>query len=291
MLNRRKFLHTTAALGLGALLPKISLASTVNPYEIGIQLYTVRDQFEKNPQATLTALAEMGYKKVELYDYNAGYFGVTPRDMGIMLRTLRMRAPGGHYKYGLHDKNWSGTIRQGWKKAIDDAKLIGHKYMSLGWLDESERTKLDDYKAMAEWLNMAGQMCQNAGIQFCYHNHDFEFQEMEGDTPYDLLLALTEPELVKFEVDLYWVIKAGKDPFAYFEKHPGRFPLWHVKDMDATPAKGFTEVGNGTIDFPQLFAKAKQAGMKHFFVEQDESSGSSLESAKKSLEYLLQMEY
>ena len=165
------------------------------------------------------------------------------------------------------------------------------KIETLAYLHESERESLDDYKRLAEWLNMAGQMCQNAGIQLCYHNHAFEFEEMNGEIPYDILLSFTEPELLKFEMDLYWVYKAGRSPFQYFSKYPGRFPLWHVKDMDSTKRKHFTAVGRGTIEFPPIFEKADRAGMKHFFVEQDECPGNPLDSIKVSYDYLMEMEY
>ncbi|MES1221669.1 MAG: sugar phosphate isomerase/epimerase, partial [Bacteroidota bacterium] len=130
------------------------------------------------------------------------------------------------------------------------------------------------------------QTCKAAGIQFCYHNHDFEFEQEDGKYKYDVLLNETDPALVKMEMDLYWVSKAGQDPIKLFEKHPGRFPLWHLKDMDGTADHAFTEVGNGTIDFKKIFTHAGKAGMKYFFVEQDKCPGSPFDSITKSIGYI-----
>jgi len=123
-------------------------------------------------------------------------------------------------------------------------------------------------------------------LRFAYHNHDFEFAEIEGKIPYDLILAETDPRAVEIKLDLYWITKAGLRPLSYFEKYSGRFPLLHAKDMDGTPQKFFTEVGRGVIDFGQIFSKAKAAGIEHCFIEQDETPGEPLESVKISLKHL-----
>jgi len=134
-------------------------------------------------------------------------------------------------------------------------------------------------------LNKAGERCKKSGIQLCYHNHDFEFQSQGSTLPYDILLN-TDKNLVKMEMDIYWVSKAGKDPVDLINRHPGRFPLFHVKDMDKTPAKAFTEVGNGSIDFKRIFKQADKAGMKYFFVEQDKTAGDPFVSITKSISYI-----
>jgi sugar phosphate isomerase/epimerase len=139
---------------------------------------------------------------------------------------------------------------------------------------------------MAEQFNKAAEKCKAAGIQFCYHNHDFEFDQQDGKYPYDVLLDNTDPKLVKMEMDLYWVTKAGQDPLKLFEQHPGRFPLWHLKDMDNTAAHSFTEVGNGVIDFKKIFSNADKAGFKYFFVEQDKCPGDPFDSITKSISYI-----
>jgi sugar phosphate isomerase/epimerase len=183
------------------------------------------------------------------------------------------------------------SIRSEWSRVLDDASAIGHKYLVLAWLMPEERTSLDQYRKLAELLNASGESARARGIQLAYHNHDFEFVKLEDVTPYDLLLERTDRKNVALELDLYWIAKAGGDPFAYFAKYPGRFPLLHVKDMDATDAKGFTEVGQGTIDFKRIFEKSGQAGVRHYFVEQDQTPGSPFDSIKVSYDYLRALQF
>jgi sugar phosphate isomerase/epimerase len=190
-----------------------------------------------------------------------------------------------HYLLGEGGKI-KGTMQNDWNKAVDDAAAVGLKYMICAWLQPSERGTLDHYKQVGDDLNKAGEVCKKAGIQLCYHNHDFEFIQENGKYPYDTLLSTTDKDLVKMEMDMYWMTKAKQDPIAIFNEHPGRFPLWHLKDMDNTPKQMFTEVGNGIIDFKKIFANAKKAGLKYFFVEQDVCPGDPYDSITKSVNYI-----
>ncbi|WP_236705144.1 sugar phosphate isomerase/epimerase family protein [Hymenobacter sp. AT01-02] len=197
--------------------------------------------------------------------------------------------PSSHYRLGEEQDKGSpvqGTMLHGWDKAVDDAAQAGVKYMVCAYLSEAERGGLDHYKYIADQLNKAGERSKKAGIQLCYHNHDFEFAAQNGQLPYDLLLSSTDQALVKMELDLYWATKAGHDPVTLFQKHPGRFPLWHVKDMDNTPKHNFTEVGSGVIDFKRIFAQSSKAGLKYFFVEQDQTPGSPFDSIQKSITHI-----
>jgi sugar phosphate isomerase/epimerase len=197
--------------------------------------------------------------------------------------------PSGHFRLGEDAPNGAisqGTILHDWSKAVDDAAEVGLKYMVCAWLAPSERGTLDHYKQVADDLNKAGETCKKAGIQLCYHNHDFEFIQENGKYPYETLLNATDPKLVKMEMDLYWMTKANQDPIAKFNQYPGRFPLLHLKDMDNTPKRMFTEVGNGIIDFKKILAHADTAGVKYFFVEQDICPGDPMDSATKSYNYI-----
>jgi sugar phosphate isomerase/epimerase len=217
------------------------------------------------------------------------FYGMSRADFASLLRKNGLKMPSGHYMLGATPLNGSypkGTILHDWQKAVDDAAAIGQQYMVCAFLMPEERKTIDDYKRIADNFNKAGETCGKAGIQFCYHNHNFEFQPLDGQLPYDVLLGNTDADLVKMEMDIYWVTKAGQHPLALFDRHPGRFPLWHVKDMDNTPRQFFTEVGNGVIDFKRIFAKAKEAGMKHFFVEQDICPGDPFDSITTSLHNL-----
>jgi sugar phosphate isomerase/epimerase len=241
---------------------------------IGLQLYTVRTQMAADFRGTLEQVARLGFKEVEF----AGYFNQTPMQVKETLAAVGLAAPAAHVPLNL--------IRNEWARVLDDASAIGHKYLVLAWLMPEERTALDQYRKLADLLNGAGEAARKRGIQLAYHNHDFEFVKLDDVVPYDLLLERTDPKLVAVELDIYWIAKAGVEAAPYFAKYPGRFPLLHVKDMDATDKKGFTEVGRGTIDFKRVFASANKAGVRHYFVEQDQTPGSPFDSIKVSYEYL-----
>ena len=245
---------------------------------VGLQLYTLRNEMKADFVGTLEKVAAVGYKEVEF----AGYFDRKPQEVRALLDRLGLTSPASHVPLA--------SVQNDLASAIDAAKIIGHKFLVCPYLMPNERQTLADYQKLAPIFNRAGEACRKAGIQFAYHNHDFEFVPLDGRVPFDVLLSETDAKLVKIELDLYWITKAGEDPLAYFDKHPGRFPLVHVKDMDNTAKKNFTEVGRGTIDFKKIFAKSKQAGIEHYFVEQDQSS-SPLESIKVSYDYLSKLEF
>jgi len=273
--NRRQFIQQTGLLSAGLLL------STDEYFKmnknVGVQLYTLRDQVSKDPRGTIQKVAGIGFKEVESFGYNNGkYFGLTAKEYADLLKENNLSHPSGHY--GM------GNIAT-WDKAIEDAVTAGQKYMVIAYLVENDRKTIDDYKKHAATFNTAAEKCKKAGIQFAYHNHDFEFIDMNGQTGYEVLMKETDKSLVKFEMDIYWVAKANHDPIELFKKHSNRFPLWHVKDMDKTEKRSFTEVGNGVIDYKKIFENAKKSGMQHFFVEQD-ISADPLASIQKSFEYI-----
>ena len=289
MTSRRNFLASAALLSASVLVSPSLLAAPKRRY-IGLQLYTVRDAMAKDPAGTLAQLAKIGYNSVEGATYTGSqkFYGMSAKEFAALLKRNGMIMPSSHYRLGEEQINGAavpGTMLHDWDRAVDDAAAAGVKYMVCAYLSEPERGTLDHYKYVADQLNKAGERCQKAGLQLCYHNHDFEFQAQDGQLPYDLLLA-TDKKLVKMELDLYWVSKAGKDPLDLFKQHPGRFPLWHVKDMDKTPKQFFTEVGNGSIDFKKIFAQAQLAGLQYFFVEQDMTPGSPFDSVTKSMAYI-----
>lgn len=221
----------------------------------GVQLYTIRGEMEKGVEVALAKVASIGYKEVEF----AGYFGRTPKQIADALKANGLTAPSVHIPVSVILKDPTA--------ALDAMETIGHKYAIMPYLDAAERKTLDQYKKVADQLNEAGALTKKRGIQMAYHNHDFEFETVGGEIPYDVLLARCDKNLVQFEMDLFWTNKAKRDPLAYFAKHPGRFPCVHVKDMKGDGT--MTEVGSGTIPFAQYIAKAGQAGIKHYFVEHD----------------------
>jgi sugar phosphate isomerase/epimerase len=241
---------------------------------IGLQLYTVRREMERDFEGTLNKVAAIGFKEVEF----AGYFNRTPDQVKAALARAGLSAPAAHVSLN--------AIREAWPATIRAAHAIGHRYLILAWLFPEERKSIDDYKRLADLLNSAGEAAKKEGLLLGYHNHDFEFEPLDGQVPYDLLMSATSADLVKMELDLYWIAKANRDPLKYFDSNPGRFHLVHVKDMDNTPKRFFTEAGRGVIDFKRIFARSQKAGFKHFFVEQDESPGSPFDSIKISFDYL-----
>lgn len=246
---------------------------------VGIQLYTIRDMMSKDVTGTLKMLSTIGYQELEAAGYmNRSYYGIAPREFKTMLGDLGLSMPSGHYTTGR--VNEGGYMTKGWEAAVEDAKEVGQEYMVCAFLFPDERKTLSQYQELMELLNTCGETCKKAGIQFAYHNHDFEFQEVEGKIPYDIMLKETDADLVKMELDLYWTEKAGYDPVKLFEENPGRYPLWHVKDMDAEG--NFAAVGTGTIDFKRIFKASKTAGLDHFFVEQDRINGDVKETISTS---------
>ena len=277
MITRRQYLRQMGLLAAGATLADMASAKGKDR-NIGVQLYTVRGEIAKDPKGSIRKVAELGFKEVENFGYNGKFFGMDANAYRAFLNETGLSAPSGHYLLN--------QLRGGWDKAVEDAATVGHKYMVLAFLTPMERKTLDDYRKVAETLNQAGETCRKSGIQLCYHNHDFEFQAIDGQIPFDLLMERTDPSLVKAELDLYWTAKAGFRPTDVFAKYSKRVALWHVKDMDATDKKGFTEVGSGTIDFKEIFKAHKKSGMKHFFVEQDICPGSPFDSIAKSISYI-----
>lgn len=289
MTTRRSFLKTTS-LASAAFFIKPYIKHFDHKY-IGLQLYTVRDAMQQDPSGTLAKVAQIGYNSVELATYTGSekFYGMDAKTFAAELKKNGLMAPSSHYRLGLdkdNGKDMQGTLLHDWQKAVDDASELGLKYMVCAWLSPTERGDIDNYKRLADHCNKAGETCKKAGIQLCYHNHDFEFQEQNGQLPYKVLLDNTDKSLVKLELDLYWVTKAKHDAVELFKDNPGRFPLWHVKDMDNTPAQDFTEVGNGTIDFKKIFTHADHAGLQYFFVEQDKCPGSPFDSITKSINYI-----
>lgn len=285
-MKRRDFIrNATMGLAGAAIWTQLPESLFASPYgkPIGLQLYTLRDLLEKDAPGTIKQLAAIGYKDVEIYSL----YGRTPAEFGQILKDNGIAASSGHYLLPV--------VKSEWEKRIEDAKTLGLRYMVIAILPPEERKSLDDYKKLAELFNKAGEATQKAGIQFCYHNHNFEFQTLGDTMPYDYLLKTLDPKLVAFEMDCFWVTHAGQDPVAYFKQHPGRFPLLHIKDMKDKPAPSqeldakmglFAPVGSGSIDWKRIFAAAKVGGMEHYYVEQDYCEVPPLEAIKMSYQYL-----
>ncbi len=292
MTSRRFFIKSASALS-AAVFVKGPVQAFAKTPTIGLQLYTVRDAMSKDAPGTLQKVAQVGYNSVENATYTGTekFYGMDAATYKKLLTNNGLKANSGHYRLGEemdHGAAVNGAILHDWQRAVDDASTLGLKYMVCAYLSDQERGTLDHYKKLADVFNKAGETCKKAGIQFCYHNHNFEFEVQDGIFPYDVLLDQTDKDLVKMEVDLYWIKKAGQDPLALFKKHPGRFPLWHVKDMSKEADQAFAEVGSGIIDFKTIFEHKAEAGMKYFFVEQDKCPGDPFVSIANSYNFIKQ---
>lgn len=178
------------------------------------------------------------------------------------------------------ERNFEGTlgsahipielVRQDWAGTLDAASIIGHRYIVVPWFPPESRGTLADFRRLADEFNRLGEESKRSGIRFAYHNHDFEFSSLDGQLPYDVLLAQTDPASVAFELDLMWIAKGGQDPLTYFARYPGRFEMVHVKDSSGPPEHRQVDVGRGTIDFRRILARRRQAGIRHAFVEHDD---------------------
>ena len=285
MISRRSFIVTTG-LAATAVLASPSFAFSMNKKEIGLQLYTLREELPKDVKGTLEKVAKAGYTNVETYGFSTKdqFWGLTPKELKKILDDNGLKAVSGHYNLGsfLYDGNTEELIA-----SIEAAKILKSEFLTVPWVDEPFRRNIEDYKKIAARVNEAAKMCKNAGLKLAYHNHDFEFQKHDGVTGYEILLKETDKDLVFFELDLYWVIHSGNDPLKLFRENPGRFKMWHVKDKDKINNELNTEVGSGTIDFKPIFKEAKQSGMVHFFVEQENNFASnSFESIKTSCDFI-----
>jgi sugar phosphate isomerase/epimerase len=238
---------------------------------LGIQLYTVRAEMSRSVPNTLRKLAQFGYREVEF----AGYFDLGAEALRELLGEYGLAAPSTHVSYSL--------MQSSLEKTIEFASALGHQYLVVPSLPKAQRQSLDDYHRTAEAFNGWGAKCKAAGLQFAYHNHAFEFDVIDGQVPYDVLLNETDTELVQMEMDIYWVVKAGRSPLQYIKQWPGRFPLWHLKDISADGS--MVDVGAGEIDFPALFEYSQKAGLRHGFVEHDRPTDA-FRAARNSFQFL-----
>jgi sugar phosphate isomerase/epimerase len=274
MKTRREFIRQggTAAVG-AALLPSLSF-SVPKRLALGVQLYTFRDEMASDPLKTLEKIAALGIKKIESAQSAKGfYYGLKPVEMKTTCENLGMTLVSGHV-----------PLNESWEKTMEEALMAGQEYLICSSMPSRGQT-VDNYRKVADAFNKAGEQCKERGLEFGYHNHDYEFESDQGEVLYDVLLRNTDANLVHMELDLGWVIMSGKDPLEYFKNYPRRFPLWHLKDMDSR-TKQSTELGKGILDVPSMMAHQKDSGVKHIFIEQEEYSQSPLASMEHNMAYM-----
>lgn len=253
-INRREMLMATAA--TGAVAASGTAAAADAPARVaGIQLYTVRDSMAEDVATTLKAIAGIGYREVEF----AGYFDHSPAEIRRMLDDLGLVSPSAHVN--------AETVEEDPAPFVDAASEVGHDYLTIAWIQPENRQTIDDYKRWADVANRLGEACSRAGMRAAYHNHEFEFQALQGVEPFELLLAETDPELVYFELDFFWARFADQGVLDVIGRAPERFVMSHIKDMDA--GRNMVSVGAGTIDFAAILADPVADSIRHCFVEHD----------------------
>jgi sugar phosphate isomerase/epimerase len=280
-LDRRTFLGAlawgVAGVGLVGCEGRSAHGARVSGRPLGVQLYTVRALMERGVPETLAAVAGIGYREVE----TAGLFGHAPEEFRSLLDRHSLVSPAGHVPIT--------SLREDLDAALAVAQTLGQQWVVVPWLDQAERTEAG-YRQVAAELNRYGGAASDRGLRIGYHNHEFEFDDLGGGlTGYDILLDETDPSLVDVELDLYWAVKAGRDPVALFDAHPGRFALCHVKDMrDRGGAETQADVGAGDLPFGDIFAHSERAGLRHYFVEHDDPADP-LGSIRSSYTHLRQL--
>ncbi|MHC2991376.1 hypothetical protein OB13_07200 [Pontibacter sp. HJ8] len=314
MKNRRSFLQQLGLLSAGVVLTPamISCSSSDQPTDgtttvgdatadttttttaasavidtIGIQLYSLREVISSDVNGVIGKVAKAGYQDVETYGYSKdrGFWGLEPKAFRELLNTNGLISSSGHYDFGQYMATGNTDAV---KTYIEAGKEVGQDYITVPYLGEEVRGSADAYKAIAEKLNKAGELCKASNLKLAYHNHDFEFKQFGDTTGYDILLKETDPSLVSFEADLYWFVRGGRVPVDYFKQHAGRFVMWHVKDMDKNSPELNTEIGSGSINYKEIFDQAKLSGVERVFVEQENFAASMdpFQSIAQSYDYV-----
>lgn len=273
-MKRRRFLQQSTLVGAGSLLlPQWACQSGIQ-HKYGVQLYSFRDAMLANPMETLKTISDLGLKEIETARSAKGhYYGLGPKEMAYVCRDMGMRLVSGH----VH-------LDADFEKTMDEAVLAEQPYLICSSLPTQGQT-VENYKRVAEAFNKAGAKCKKRGLKFGYHNHEYEFDSVNGKILYDVLMEETDPNLVFMELDLGWVIVAGHDPLRFFETYPGRFPLWHLKDMDMQ-RKESTEFGRGGLDIKTMLDNKGLSGVEHIFIEQEEYEIGPTESMAHNMGYL-----
>jgi sugar phosphate isomerase/epimerase len=291
-MNRRDFVQSSLALAGASLLSnELWAAAPPEKSHIGVQLWSVRDFMAKDPKGTLERLAKMGYREVEGFGFQDGKFlGLATAEYASVLKNNGLRMPSCHMMVNSTDYNDSTKeLSDGFKKAVDAAKQVGQKFVISPYMLDPDRTQ---GKRMADIFNIAGEYCKGMGMKFGYHNHNFEFEtkDANGVSLYTTLLDNTDPKLVTFEMDLYWVVFANEKPAEWFNKYKNRFTHFHVKDLDAAKRQT-VEVGEGSINFQEIFNSRKTAGAKYFIVELEHYKRPSIEGVEVALKNLKKLKF
>ncbi len=269
--NRRNFIKKTGLAISASLLPIPSFSMPKSPkYKMGLQLFTIRDAMAENPLATLQTVAKLGYEDLETYGYdgeNDMYYGYRSSDFKSILEDLKLTASSGHYGFSDYFEKSADELKHFVDQCVKGAHTLGKSYITWPWLDPKYRN-LESFKVLSGKLNQIGEQVNASGLGFAYHNHDFEFTDHDGETGYDIILRETDSDLVKLQIDLYWVMHSSKlSPKELIANEPGRYVMWHIKDMDKV-TRDYTELGNGSINYADVLPDPVLSGLEFYYLEQ-----------------------
>ncbi len=287
-MQRRNFIHQMTALGSLTLagIPQFSYAKD-SKYKMGLQLFTVRDAMAKDPIETLQKVKEMGYEDFETYGFDPKtkmIYGFKPTEFKKVLDDLNLTTTSGHYGFSDYFNASEDQLKWFVDQCIEVSSLLNAPYITWPWV-HPDRRNAESFKILADKLNRIGEQIKSAGLGFAYHNHGYEFENWEGTTGHDILMRITDSDLVKLQMDMYWVVHSGKTPKELVDQQPGRYVMWHIKDMDKI-TRDYSELGNGSIDYTQLLPDANKSGMEYYFIEQGGNfASSSMESVAVSAQY------
>lgn len=288
-MNRRKFIKKSGILSLTTLLPLPLISMKERPkYKMGYQLFSIRDEMDKNPIATLKALKAMSYEDFETYGFDAEkgkYYGYQSIEFKQILDDLDLTVSSGHYGFSPYLEQSDHELKRFVDRCIEGAKALNSKYITWPWIAPEQRT-IDNFKLMSKKLNLIGEQVNKAGLGFAYHNHGFEFEDHDGENGFDIIIRETDPSLVKLQMDMYWIMHAGKHtPKELIEKQPGRYVMWHLKDMDKV-TRDYSELGHGSIDYVEILPDPILSGLEFYYIEQGGNYAvNSTESATYSANY------
>jgi sugar phosphate isomerase/epimerase len=287
MTDRRKFLKQTGLISAGMFLVKPDmLFAAPSKLKVGLQLYSLRDYIGKDVKGVIAKVAKAGYTEVETYGYDTAkktFWGLSPKDFKSLLSDNGLMSPSGHY--GV-DEFLSSGKEDDLKACIEAANGLGQQSLVVPYLDAKYRKTVADLHSLAANINKIGTVCKQGGLKTGYHNHNFEFEPVDGVMLYDVLLKETDKSLIGFEMDLYWVVRAGHDPVKLIQEHPGRFTMWHIKDMNKAKRELNTEIGSGSINFKKIFEYQQLSGVKHIYMEQENFSMDAYASITQSAAYI-----
>lgn len=296
-MERRSFLKSISVLGGSAFagFPQLACSRRSN-YKMGLQLYTIRDAMAIDPVETLKKVKTMGYEDFETYGYDPNtnkIYGFKVNDFKQILDNLELTTTSGHFAFADYFNATDDKLKWFVDQCIQASKILNAPYITWPWVHPEQRNA-ESFKILADLLNRVAEQVNAAGLGFAYHNHGYEFERWEGNSGYEILMQLTDPDLVKLQMDMYWVVHSGKTPKELVKEQPGRYVMWHIKDMDKV-TRDYSELGKGSIDYTQILPDPVASGLEYYYIEQGgnfavnamESVQTSAIYFKKELQHLI----